>query len=135
MRAFWCLATAAARCVETTVFPVPPLGENTVTTRARLGPAASCDSRAAGSVADRERDALGGLREQHDVGDVRVERVVEQRGILVLGEQDDRRLRDLADRLDLLLQHRAAEHGMHDDVRILLTQAGGCSRSSSRRRR
>ena len=112
------LAKAAARFVEVTVFPVPPLGENTVTMRPRRvdvdgGP----QSRPSG-LADGEDDVLGHLREEQDVGDVRVQRLLEQDRGLARGEQDDRRPRVLADRGDLVDGERRAPRPVEDLLEV-----------------
>ena len=64
--------------VESTVFPVPPLGEKTVITRpdrARSAIAIRHGSRPGlTGLAHRERDRLDALRQEHDVVDAGRER-------------------------------------------------------------
>ena len=69
-------------------------------------------------LADREDDVLGQLRKQKDVGNVRVERVLEERGRLTRGEEDDRSLRVLADCRDLVGRKRRAVRGMEDRLEV-----------------
>ena len=57
-------------------------------------------------LADREDDVVRQLREQEDVGDVRVERLLEEGRRLAGREDDDRRLRVLPDLRDLVLRER-----------------------------
>ena len=66
-------------------------------------------------LADREDDVLGQLRKQQDVGDVRLEGVLEQVGRLARGDEDDRRPGQLADGDQLVRrQARRARRVEHD---------------------
>ena len=67
--------------------PVPPLGENTVTTWPCRCAASPVRARPGGGLPDGEDDAVGQLRQQHDVGDVGVEGLLEERGRLAGGDR------------------------------------------------
>ena len=73
-------------------------------------------------LADREDDVLRQLRQQEDVGDVGVERLLEQRGRLARGEQDDRRLRVLADGGDLVGGEHGAPRCMENRLQVAAGQ-------------
>ena len=79
-----------------------------------------------GGLADREDDVLGQLREQQDVGDVGVERGLEQGGGLARGEQDDRCLRVLADGRELVGGQLRAAGRVEDGAEVA---AGECARA------
>ena len=117
------------RFVAVTVLPVPPFGENTVMTRpvaARVSPLAA-PTRVA-RLADREDDVLGQLRKEQHVGDVGVERLFEQSRGLARGDEDDRRLRVLADRRDLVGGQRRAARGVQHSLEMSAGQrAGSCT--------
>jgi hypothetical protein len=81
--------------------------------------------RGAGGLAECERHPLGRLRQHDHVGDVGVERVVEQRGVNGMREQDDRRPRVLADLGQVAARKRAAGNGVDDDVDLARPQRPG----------
>src|SRR5439155_19153185 len=76
-------------------------------------------------LADGKDDVLGQLREQQNVGDVCVECFLEQRGRLARGEEDDRGVRVLADRRDLVDGQRRAAGGMDDRLEVASRQRAG----------
>src|SRR3954451_6444621 len=67
---------------------------------------------------NREDDVVGQLRQEQDVGDVVLQRVLEQLRGAVRGEQDDRRTSVLADRCDLVHRQRRGAGGVQDDLEV-----------------
>ena len=76
-------------------------------------------------LANREHDVLRQLREQEDVGDIGVERLLEQGRGLTRGKQDDRRQRVLADGRDLLDGQSRAARGVQDGLQVATGQRAG----------
>ena len=81
-----------------------------------------------GRLADREDDVLRQLREEQDVGDVGVECVLEQRGRLTGGEQDDRCLRVLADRGELVGRQLGAAGCVQHGAEVAAGERAGALR-------
>ena len=77
-------------------------------------------------LADREDDVVGQLREQEDVGDVRVERLLEELARLAGGENDDRCTRVLADDCQLVVRQRLRVGREQDDVQVAAGECAGC---------
>jgi hypothetical protein len=78
-------------------------------------------------LANREDDVLGQLRKEQHVGDVGVERLLEQGRSLARSHQDDRCLGVLADRRDVVDGQRRAARGVQHDLEMPAGQrAGSC---------
>jgi hypothetical protein len=76
-------------------------------------------------LADREHDVLRQLWEQEDVGNVGVKCLLEQGRRLTRGEQDDRRLRVLADGCDFVDGQSRAARGVQDSLQMASRQGAG----------
>ena len=74
---------------------------------------------------DREDDVVGQLREQHDVGDVGVECVLQQARGASGGEQDYRRLRVLANRRHVVRRQSRAARRVQHNLQVSSRQRGG----------
>jgi len=79
-------------------------------------------------LADGEDDVLGHLRQEQDVGDVGLERVLEERRGLAGGDEDDRRLRVLADRRELVGREHRAGGPVEDDAEMPAGELSGGQR-------
>jgi len=79
-------------------------------------------------LANREDDVLDQLREQQDVGHVSVQRLVEQPGRAAGCNQQDRRTRVLADRVDLVCRERRAPGRVQDRLEMTPGECAGAAR-------
>src|SRR6266542_4085981 len=109
-------ANALARFVAVTVLPVPPFGEKTV----RIFPWRPPTR--VGRLADREDDVLDQLREQQDVGDLGLQRLLEHDRRPAGSDDQNRGARLITNGCELIRRQTRAPGRVEDGVQVAARQ-------------